>query len=63
MRSSRTQRFEFEKKNVLLNYAIIEGTLSFLQLLWLESPTNPILKALDIEAISKVAHSYPDVRR
>lgn len=31
------------------------------KLLWLESPTNPILKGLDIEAIAKVAHSYPNI--
>jgi len=31
------------------------------KLLWLESPTNPILKGLDIEAIAKVAHSHADI--
>jgi len=30
------------------------------KLLWLETPTNPILKGLDIEAISKVAHSLQE---
>lgn len=31
-------------------------------MVWLETPTNPLLKVLDLEAISKVAHSQPGVR-
>lgn len=31
------------------------------KLLWLESPTNPIMKGLDIEAISNVVHSIGDI--
>lgn len=27
-------------------------------MIWIESPTNPLLKIADIEAISKIAHSF-----
>lgn len=30
-------------------------------MVWLETPTNPLLKVIDIEAISKIAHQHPDV--
>ena len=36
------------------NYTLIEQLKP--AMIWLESPTNPLLKILDIEAISKVAH-------
>lgn len=35
--------------------------LRFLQLIWIETPTNPCMKILDIERISALAHSHPDV--
>ena len=34
--------------------AITENT----KLIWIETPTNPLLKLLDIEAVSKIAHSH-----
>lgn len=30
-------------------------------MIWLETPTNPLMKVLDIEAISKIAHSHKDI--
>lgn len=35
--------------------------LSFSQLIWIETPTNPCMKVLDIEAISKLAHAHENV--
>lgn len=31
----------------------------FLQLIWLESPTNPTLKLMDVARIAQIAHSHP----
>lgn len=31
------------------------------KMIWVESPTNPLLKVIDIEALSKIAHTYPGV--
>lgn len=31
------------------------------KLLWIESPTNPLLKVIDIEAVCAVAHKFPEV--
>uniref|UniRef100_A0A8D8FG22 cystathionine gamma-lyase n=3 Tax=Culex pipiens TaxID=7175 RepID=A0A8D8FG22_CULPI len=31
------------------------------RLVWLETPTNPLLKVVDIEAVCKVAHKFPGV--
>ncbi|XP_031622765.1 cystathionine gamma-lyase [Contarinia nasturtii] len=31
------------------------------RLVWIETPTNPCMKVLDIEAISKLAHSYENI--
>lgn len=31
------------------------------KLFWVESPTNPLLKVVDIEAVCKVAHKFPEV--
>lgn len=28
----------------------------------MESPTNPLLKVIDVEAIATIAHKYPNVR-
>lgn len=41
------------------NYALITELKP--ALVWLESPTNPLLKILDIAAISKVAHSVGSI--
>lgn len=30
-------------------------------MIWIETPTNPCMKVLDIEAISKLAHSYENI--
>lgn len=32
-----------------------------MQMVWLESPTNPLLKVIDIEAIARIAHQHNDV--
>lgn len=32
------------------------------KLFWLETPTNPLLKVADIEAVCKIAHKFPGVR-
>ena len=32
-----------------------------LQLIWLETPTNPLMKIVDITAVAKVAHQQPGV--
>lgn len=31
------------------------------KLVWIETPTNPLLKVIDIEAVCKVAHKLPEV--
>ena len=31
------------------------------QMVWIETPTNPMMQVVDIAAVSKVAHSQPDV--
>lgn len=31
------------------------------KLFWIETPTNPLLKVIDIEAVSNVAHKFPGV--
>nr|AHB50512.1 cystathionine gamma-lyase [Mayetiola destructor] len=31
------------------------------RMIWLETPTNPMMKVLDIEAIAKISHSYKDI--
>lgn len=31
------------------------------KLFWIETPTNPLLKVIDIEAVSEVAHKFPGV--
>lgn len=41
-------------------YILIRFLFS-LQLIWIETPTNPILKVIDIEEIAKIAHSQPGV--
>lgn len=52
------RKFDVQIKYVDLanpgNYALIAETKP--ALVWLESPTNPLLKVLDIQAISDVAH-------
>ncbi|OWK53889.1 Cystathionine gamma-lyase [Lonchura striata] len=47
----------------LLEAAIASDTkiFVFVQLVWLESPTNPTLKVIDIKACADVAHKYKDV--
>lgn len=30
-------------------------------MIWIETPTNPCMKILDIESIAKIAHSHPNV--
>lgn len=30
-------------------------------MVWIETPTNPCLKVIDIESIAKIAHSHPNV--
>ncbi|OWK53903.1 Cystathionine gamma-lyase, partial [Lonchura striata] len=47
----------------LLEAAIASDTkiFGFVQLVWLESPTNPTLKVIDIKACADVAHKYKDV--
>ena len=30
-------------------------------MVWLETPTNPSMKLIDIEAVSKIAHRQPGV--
>ena len=32
-----------------------------LQLVWLETPTNPTMKVVDIAAVAKIAHQQPGV--
>jgi len=31
------------------------------QMVWLETPTNPMMKIVDIAAVSKIAHEQPGV--
>lgn len=31
------------------------------KMIWIETPTNPLLKVIDIEAVSKIAHTQPGV--
>lgn len=31
------------------------------KLFWIETPTNPLLKVIDIEAVCRVAHKFPEV--
>ncbi|XP_055614945.1 cystathionine gamma-lyase [Toxorhynchites rutilus septentrionalis] len=31
------------------------------RLFWIETPTNPLLKVIDIEAVCKLAHKFPEV--
>lgn len=31
------------------------------RMLWIETPTNPLLKVVDIQHVSDVAHAFPDV--
>lgn len=31
------------------------------RMLWIETPTNPLLKVVDIQNVSDVAHSFKDV--
>lgn len=31
------------------------------RLVWIETPTNPTLKIVDIEAVSKIAHQHPNI--
>lgn len=28
------------------------------QMVWIETPTNPLIKYVDIEAVSQIAHKY-----
>lgn len=35
--------------------------LILIKMVWLETPTNPLLKVIDIEAISKIAHKHTNV--
>jgi len=35
--------------------------VSALQIVWLETPTNPTLKVVDIAAVAKIAHQQPGV--
>lgn len=30
-------------------------------MIWIETPTNPLMKVFDIEAISKIAHSHENI--
>ena len=32
-----------------------------LQMVWIETPTNPTMKIVDIEAVCKIAHAQPNV--
>lgn len=44
------------------NLAKIEAAIKpNTKLFWIESPTNPLLKVIDIEAVCKVAHKHPGV--
>lgn len=39
-----------------------DNVLYFLiKMVWLETPTNPLLKVIDIEAITSIAHKHPNV--
>lgn len=38
-----------------------EAILPNTKMLWIETPTNPLMKITDIEAISKIAHSKPGI--
>lgn len=31
------------------------------KMVWIETPTNPLMKVVDIEAVCKVVHKYPGV--
>lgn len=33
------------------------------KLFWMETPTNPLLKVVDIKAVSEIAHKRPGVRK
>ena len=35
--------------------------LNLLQMIWVESPTNPMMQVVDVAAVCKIAHSHPDV--
>lgn len=30
-------------------------------MVWIETPTNPLMKLVDIEAVSKIVHGHPGV--
>ena len=30
-------------------------------MIWVESPTNPMMQVVDVAAVCKIAHSHPDV--
>lgn len=32
-----------------------------MQMIWIETPSNPAMKIVDIEAVAKVAHQHPGV--
>ena len=40
---------------------LIFNPSSFFQLVWIETPTNPLLKIADIKALSAIAHEQKDV--
>lgn len=53
----------FKKWGLDVSYADVDGIDSFekaiskkTKLIWIETPTNPLLKIIDIEAISRIAH-------
>lgn len=45
------------------NLALVEKTIvpGKTKMIWIETPTNPTMKVIDIEAVSKIAHKHSDI--
>lgn len=44
------------------NLELVERSIkSNTKMVWIETPTNPLMKVIDIEAVCKVAHKQPGV--
>ena len=45
----------------IIHIIIILFIFFYYQILWIETPTNPLLKVVDIKAASDIAHTRPGV--
>lgn len=48
--------FSTNLQHLYLCYKIL-----FRQMVWVETPTNPLMQIIDIAAVAKIAHEQPDV--